>query len=484
MPPTPVQGPPLQQCDTPSYDAPLPTQPNQSQPPAGGGEDCEDIGKRHTFGVAVKIDRPCDDAEAAAIAANIKSELSAVVPYTCPLSASPGCEASLSVLFASCDDVPAPRDAGSGGVGPWGVFTYRVEYYTDNGSAEGALKSAVRDNTRVTCNSAAASPYFDFFCEHELVGAPDASCPTLTKRWAIAVPVTSGVAGGGCPTGERAAVREAEVRGALTAALQLLVGMVELRSVDFLQCNRLARTADVVTGSNDTVTRPVIEYWYNVVETHDYYAATDLEVSPYATLYDASSSNPDNDYVGSMDEALPLLSDSLKGKYVPELSYVGPPVTCLAGGPRVYPIDPASNSTGAATTLAPLYYLANGGAVTAVGEFFDPRALSPWAVVQRAGGAAVRLVDDTEGDQGAVLEAKGKNGDYSQDRLVAVRGRRLLFWGEGGIRIPPALPVLGGSKGALSPFWREAGCEGPLSALGGQRGRGRLKRAFTLWGGG
>jgi hypothetical protein len=434
--------------------------------------------------VAVKIDRPCDDAEAAAIAANIKSELSAVVPYTCPLSASPGCEASLSVLFASCDDVPAPRDAGSGGVGPWGVFTYRVEYYTDNGSAEGALKSAVRDNTRVTCNSAAASPYFDFFCEHELVGAPDASCPTLTKRWAIAVPVTSGVAGGGCPTGERAAVREAEVRGALTAALQLLVGMVELRSVDFLQCNRLARTADVVTGSNDTVTRPVIEYWYNVVETHDYYAATDLEVSPYATLYDASSSNPDNDYVGSMDEALPLLSDSLKGKYVPELSYVGPPVTCLAGGPRVYPIDPASNSTGAATTLAPLYYLANGGAVTAVGEFFDPRALSPWAVVQRAGGAAVRLVDDTEGDQGAVLEAKGKNGDYSQDRLVAVRGRRLLFWGEGGIRIPPALPVLGGSKGALSPFWREAGCEGPLSALGGQRGRGRLKRAFTLWGGG
>ncbi|GBF87570.1 hypothetical protein Rsub_00281 [Raphidocelis subcapitata] len=379
---------------------------------AGGGDDCENIGKRYAFGVTVRIDRPCADAEAAAIQSNMQTELGFVAANS----------SSLFVLFSSCDDVPAPRDAG---VGPWGDFTYRVEYYTDTGPM-GAddLKYEVRNNLRVTCNTGyQGAPYFDTTCELRGVGgAPGAHNPTLTRRWAIAVPVKSGEPDGGCPDGERLAQQDAEVRQALAPSLQLLVGMVHLRSVEFVQCNKLSR--DFVNGDRpdgQTRVKPLIEFWYNVVEAHDYFAATDLEVSPYTTLYEYSVSNPDNGGEGGMSEVLPLLADTLKPAYDDTLSYVGPQITCLAGGPRVYPVDPAANST-AAGPASTLYYFANGGKVTEVGEFFDPRPLAPWAVVAQAGGASVALVDDQEDEerQGALLEAGGVNGDYSLDRVVAI----------------------------------------------------------------
>ena len=73
-----------------------------------------------------------------------------------------------------------------------------------------------------------------------------------------------------------------------------------------------------------------------------------------------------------------------------------------------------------------MYYLANDGKLITMGEFFDPRLISPFGLIQKAGGASLDLLDsqDTGTTDVVVLAADGVRGKFGDDKLVAVRAAR------------------------------------------------------------
>jgi hypothetical protein len=416
-PSAPHAHPPKHPPDTPPH--PPRARPSHAPPPEGlACEPIPDGTRLFSFGATVELDRACNDPAAAATLSTVKA---AVGDASADIDT-----ATLYVGLAKCDNVLKDATLGTVG-GYYATYSFRVEYWGSSGTGASEVAAAVRANPSLFCGD--RGEFYSSRCVSGVrePGPGKVTKPLLARSWSVSLPIQIDDApvadGGACPEGSRLKDLEKSARAALAPALRNLVGLRQLKKVTFVQCNRIA---PLNSGQ--------IELWFSVDEKHEFDPNTGQ--GPYETLFASGVYGED---AGGILDALPTLA-TLQPPVAPELAYVGPPLTCLPGGPRQPPNEDPTD-----VTPSPVYYLANDGKLVSMGPYWDPRVITPMGLILKEGGAALDLLDseDTGTTDVIVLNANGVRGKFTGDKLVAVRGGEAggagrRGWGEGRGRGPHA----------------------------------------------